>query len=102
MQPFHSGGARWQVSRGGGEHAYWNANGREIFYRRGTGLYAVAVTPSMGDFQIAVPKKLFEGPYDTDYGARPDGRQFAMFQTESAPRITQIHLIVNWAVELGR
>jgi len=85
-----------------GSGAYWNADGREIFYRHGAGLYAVAVTPSPGDFQIGAPGKLFERQYDIEYDARPDGRQFAMLQTESAPRVTQIHLVVNWAAELSR
>jgi len=44
VKPFPGPGGKWQVSTDGGSEAVWNPNGKEIFYRNGNKMMAVAVT----------------------------------------------------------
>ena len=64
VQPV-SGGAAVRVSRAGGVQPLWSRNTRELFYRQGPMVMAVAIQPG-NDFQFAPAMALFEGQYLLD------------------------------------
>ena len=72
VQPFPDLGGRWQVSTQGGTSPLWHPNGRELFYRLDRAMMSVARRrPADPPSNMAVPRKLFEGPYVADDRFRP-------------------------------
>jgi len=61
-QPFPGPGAKWQVSTEGGVEPVWARSGRELFYRTGDKMMALAVATS-GQFAAGRPRVLFEEHY---------------------------------------
>jgi hypothetical protein len=51
-----------RVSSTSGHEPLWSADGRELFYRQGNAVMAVAVETG-AEFSFAPPKPLFSGPY---------------------------------------
>ena len=43
MQPIPSTGAKFQITKGGGEHPVWSPDGREIYFDRDNRLFSVTV-----------------------------------------------------------
>jgi Tol biopolymer transport system component len=103
VQPFPERGRRVQISTEGGTEPVWSRDGRELFYRDGRKMMAVAVS-SDTSFSAEKPTLLFEGPYatgDFSYDVTHDGR-FVMIQTEREEGPTQINIVLNWSEELKR
>ena len=106
VQAFPGPGGRSQVSTDGGTEPVWARSGRELFYREGDKMMAVAVESGPA-FKAAAPRALFEGRYATlgwgeaNYDVSPDGR-FLMLRSEAQPPATELHLVVNWFAELQR
>src|SRR5205823_10868707 len=97
------GVGRFQISNNGGEQPRWARNGKEIFYRLGTKMFAVAVNTASG-FSAARPVGLFDQPYDRagtvpGYDVLPDGKTFVMTRAERGSP-TEIRVIVGWPEEL--
>ena len=100
---------RWPVSRDGGWGPVWSSDGREIFYRDGDAMMAVAVENQSG-FQAGTPEVLFEGRYYSSfnraYDVSPEGR-FLMIKPVEAVEAgltsgQQIVVVLNWFEELKR
>jgi serine/threonine-protein kinase len=94
---------RRQVSTTGGFDAHWTRGGRELVYRGGDSVFAVAVEPATGE--TGRPQFLFAGSYGETFNTRtydvdPEGRQFLMIEVppESAPR--RVDVVLNWFQEL--
>jgi Tol biopolymer transport system component len=94
---------RVQVSTAGGVEPMWSRDGRELFYRNGDQMMAVAVSTEKG-LIVGKPTLLFEeqfqagiesGAPGTNYDIAPDGR-FLMIQVEEAARQTQLNVVLNW------
>ena len=62
VQPFPEGGRRHLVSRDGGMEPLWSRDGRELTYRDGERVIAVAVETEV-EFSAGDPELLFEGAY---------------------------------------
>ena len=62
VQPFPGPGGKWQISTEGGTEPVWNPAGRELFYRMGNRMMAVATTLQPA-FSADKPRVLFEGPW---------------------------------------
>ncbi|MEX2178144.1 MAG: protein kinase, partial [Gemmatimonadaceae bacterium] len=75
-------GGRRQVSVDGGSQPRWTRDGREIVYRRGEAMFAVAVDPATGD--VGRPVELFSRrQFNLDvatfgYDVSSDGNRFVM------------------------
>jgi Tol biopolymer transport system component len=103
VEPVPGPGGRTQVSSEGGEQPRWSHNGREIFYRIGTKMMAVAVEtkPSL----IArKPVELFDVRFDRGgavpgYDVAPEGQMFLMVKSEQ-PSPTEIRVVIGWPEEL--
>lgn len=113
---------RWQVSDGGGSTPLWSHDGRELFYRDGDAVMAVAVETAAA-FRPGNPIKLFQGKYFSVnswtpaltfpcWDISPDGKRFLFIKsaettagaatadqsTEENPR--KIIVVLNWLEEL--
>jgi len=97
---------KWQVSTSGGEDPLWSPDGRELFYRNGDSVMAVAVQTET-IFKPGKTDALFKGKYDSAWDISPDGKRFLMLKplastgapsTVAGPR--KINVVVNWFEEL--
>ncbi|HEY7409948.1 MAG TPA: protein kinase [Vicinamibacteria bacterium] len=104
VQAFPGLGAKQQVSTDGGDEPLWSRDGREVFYRRGLEVRAVAVHGAH-DLKVGAPRTLFAGRYvsfpqrpESQYDVGADGR-FLMMQREG-PADPPLVMVVDWAEEL--
>jgi eukaryotic-like serine/threonine-protein kinase len=93
------------VSSGGGLHPLWSPNGREIYFRNGSKMMAVAVATAP-DLKLSEPQLLFEARYAyasnvavPNYAVAADGR-FIMVKDD--PQSNRVNLVINWMDELLR
>ena len=103
-------GAPVRVSSAGGEEPLWSADGRELFYRQGDAVMAIAVETSAA-FSFSPPQRLFAGPYVAmpepfrrAYAVARDGR-FLMFLPQDDNRAAtpgSIVVVQNFAEEIKR
>ncbi|HTT66961.1 MAG TPA: hypothetical protein VMF70_02925, partial [Gemmatimonadales bacterium] len=110
VRPFpDTGGARWQVSNGGGEEPRWSADGREIFFvDPRSRLIAADVRPGPA-FAVAGQRPLFstldffrEG-FHQSYAVSADGRFFYFMrplQSNAGAQAPQIVRVDNWLADL--
>ena len=102
-------GGPWRVPRAGGEQPVWSPDGREIYYRQGSTVWAASVETSPA-FVTTDWRELFSGPYRRatgfhthTYDIAPDGERFLMIrESESEMRGSQIRVVQNWVEELRR
>jgi hypothetical protein len=99
---------RRPVSNGLGLHPLWRRDGREIVYRAGEHMYAVAVDTTDG-FRHGVPTLLFERGYvrggsgnAVDYDLAPDGRFLMMKPSLDEIRANRLNVVLNWMDEVKR
>jgi serine/threonine protein kinase/Tol biopolymer transport system component len=100
VQPFPATGARHQISRGGGQHPRWRADGRELFFLSRTGVLMAVPIDTAGGFRAGIPQQLFDtgitGERSNDsYVVTRDGKRFLMPERgqSAAPPIT---VAINW------
>lgn len=94
------------ISTAGGTAPKWSRDGRELFYRQGNALMAVAVDTSRG-FRAARPMRLFAGAYSgvgrvDAFDVAPDGRRFVMVKSDETATLQQLIVVHNWFEELKR
>jgi hypothetical protein len=106
---FPSGGARWQVSGGGGTQPRWRPDGRELYFVSADGdLTAAAVNASSPRFEVKDVRPLFRanmftGPRFGLYGydVSADGKRFLVNDAGEAG-VSRVALVVNWTAELAK
>jgi serine/threonine-protein kinase len=111
VQPYPGLGGKFQISTDGGNEPQWSRDGRELFYRSGNKMIAVAIATE-GGFVAGKPRQLFEGNYITtlagwvraNYDVSPDGQRFLMLKRvdQGRERPAQINVVLNWSEELKR
>ncbi len=91
----------WQVSVGGGVQPRWGAGGREVLYRAGGPMVAVAFDGRGDAPALGKPQTLFDQAFDygqgisiANYDVSRDGR-LVMLRAE--PGVAPFHVIRNWA-----
>jgi Tol biopolymer transport system component len=99
-------GAKRQVSIDGGTDPVWDPAGRELFYRSGNKMMAVAVE-SEPRLELARPRLLFESPryhnHPKSYDVAASGEGFVMIErSQSPPPPTELVIVQNWLEELKR
>jgi serine/threonine-protein kinase len=103
VQSYPEVGARHKVSIDGGGEPVWSHDGRELFFRRGQGVYVVDVTGGTGGFSSGRPRLLFSGNYDTapvghqHYDVSRDGRRFLMIRHGESLGPAEVRVVLNWA-----
>jgi len=105
---------QWQVSEGGGVQARWSTTGREIYYRGGQRIMAVAVDlsgaeprstePRSAEPRFGKPSALFADEFDVgqsisipNYDVTRDGR-FILLRRDSQG--SRLRVVIHWAEEL--
>jgi len=111
VQPFPGGGAKYQVSKGGGAQARWNPSGKELFYiGMDSKLISVPMklAPDGQHVEAGMPAPVFlttlrDGELQTtnrqQYAVSPDGQRFLMRGFPITPSTVPLSLIVNWKPE---
>lgn len=109
VQPYPSGGAKWQISRGGGMQPVWRNDGRELYYMSAErNLMAVTVKSGGADFTfepgltlMAARTAGWEGGnvMGAQYAATADGQRFLI---STAAEIPPIAVMLNWASAIAR
>jgi serine/threonine protein kinase/Tol biopolymer transport system component len=95
---------RWQVSTSGGLYPLWSPGGRELFYRNGDSVMAVAVETEPS-FKPGKAEVLFQGKYDSEWDISPDGKRFLMLKqaaqtVKPTESLRKINIVLNWFEEL--
>ncbi len=93
---------RRQVSSDGGDQPLWTNGGREIVYRRGSGVHVVSFDPASGE--VGTPTVLFSKPdvgrsggqRTHGYDVTADGARFAMVLQEPRPDRLPVVVVLNW------
>ena len=108
VQPFPTTGAKWQVSKNGGQQPQWRRDGRELFYvAPDRKLMAVGVTAG-SDFVTGEARALVEtritgwdrSNYGMNYAATADGQRFLVNTASDA--IPPITLVLNWPAAMHK
>ena len=98
---------KWQVSRGGGLHPRWRADGRELFYvSANQQLMSVGVAAAEGALAFTSPSPLFNASLAAgvggvtiglrhQYDVSPDGQRF-FANLEASTSLTPITVLLNW------
>ncbi|MDA2927430.1 protein kinase [Acidobacteria bacterium AH-259-G07] len=110
VRPFPGPGGKWQISTEGGRLPRWSPDGRELFYRNGNKMIAVAVRSEGESLRAGKPRQLFEGSFPSlypypDYDITPDGKRFVMFKMDTEKEeaaFTHLNFVLNWFEELKR
>jgi dipeptidyl aminopeptidase/acylaminoacyl peptidase len=109
VTPFPGGGARYQVSGGGGTQARWSPDGRELYFVSGDDDLTVASVDGRGprfdvkDVRPLFRVNLFRGPRVglSSYAISPDGKRFLINNAGEAG-VPRVALVTNWTAELAK
>ncbi len=96
------GSARWRVSMRGGTEPRWGRAGRELFFRNGDSLYAVAMQLG-AELRAGPPRALFGGKYQVAlagngiaYDVSPDGGRFLMVREQASRWREELNVVLHW------
>ena len=106
VQPFPTTGAKWQVSKGGGQQPQWRRDGRELFYiasdRKLVGVavgagsdFATGEARALVDTRISAWDRSNQG---TQYAVTADGERFLV--NTASDTTVPITLVLNWTAAL--
>jgi dipeptidyl aminopeptidase/acylaminoacyl peptidase len=107
VQPFPTTGAKWQVSKGGGQQPQWRRDGAELFYvtpeRK---LIGVGVKTGsdfvLGEAHVLMDTRItgWQVNYGPGYAASADGQRFLI--NTASDTVLPITLVLNWPSASGR
>jgi Tol biopolymer transport system component len=106
VRPFPGPAPAIKITNSGGEAPLWSPDGRQIYYRSGRRVMAVAFDPGRpaGDGPARV---LFEGDYLPASSwfrnalLSPDGKRFLLAKEDRrAADVTRLHVVLSWFDEL--
>ena len=108
VQSFPEPGRKVQVSKGGGSHARWRNDGKELFYLAADNkLMAVAVKEGSG-FEAGPPTVLFEVSgldrnfFRYPYAVAADGQRFLLLKPVEDSASRPMTIVQNWTGMLKR
>jgi len=108
VRPYPGPGGQVAISTDGGTQPVWSRTTRELFFRSGTAMIAVAVETG-ATFSAGASRRLFDGeefvldlgpPGNPHYDAHPDGKRFLMLT--AVPAAAEARVVLNWFEELKR
>ena len=112
--PFPGPGGIIPISTEGGDEPIWSPDGKELFYRCGNKMMAVAIefvtNETEPELKAGIPRELFKGQFfranvesvaGLSYDLDSDGR-FIMIQEDEESSTAEIHVVLNWFEELKR
>ncbi len=106
IDTFPQPGSRIRVTTAGGTEPRWRGDGREIYFRRGSEIHAVAFentirlkpeAPGTGPIEIRSSGRLFDaGATIRSYDVSPDGERFLLNLPASSAAPRAATLVMNW------
>jgi eukaryotic-like serine/threonine-protein kinase len=104
---FPGGGAKWQVSTGGGSFSHWRRDGRELFWLDAAdNMMAVVMNTSGATVRMGTPQVLFHaGAVQTQqgpYAVTADGKKFLINTGEVKEENQPFTLVQNWPAEIEK
>ena len=95
---------QWQVSEGGGVQGRWSRDSREMYYRGGKHIVAVALDAAGAEPAFGRPRALFADDYEfgagasiANYDVTADGRFIMIRRGSNGGRLS---VVINWTEEL--
>jgi hypothetical protein len=101
VSPANCGGAKTQISTGGGRLGVWSRDSREFFFLSGNSVSVVNVNAAAG-LVPGEPHRLFSWQGGVGFDVMPDSRRFVMFEEQPAPVPSQINLVLGGLSGVGR
>lgn len=96
VDTFPTASQRARLTLGGGSMPRWRGDGRELTFRRGREIHAVAVAPAGSTLEATATTRLFEATGDIrSYDVTRDGTRF-LVNTPAAVTPPPVQVIVNW------
>lgn len=108
VQPFPRPGARSQVSRDGGSHPVWRADGRELFYLAADGTMMTVAVGSGHSFDAGRPRALFSPNVwrltaNQVYAVTKNGRRFLVNTTsQKSSSLVPLTVVLNWTAAIHK
>ncbi len=107
VQPYPTTGAKWQVSKDGGNRPKWRRDGKELFWLTDSGTLLAADVTAGPAFQSATPRRLFETRIQEPverYAVSADGKRFLipLEGTVEADANRSLTVIQNWLAAAKR
>jgi serine/threonine protein kinase/Tol biopolymer transport system component len=102
VQPFLRPGGKYQVSRDGGSHPVWRADGTELFYLSADATMMAVPINATGQFEGGVPQRLFQPGTPAlqtrghPYAVTKDGARFLVNVALRRSNVTPLTVVVNW------
>ncbi len=94
---------RTQVTGAGGRDPFWAKDGRELYFRRGAGIFSVAVSSAAdGSPRIGPEMRLFEWPAAYRVAAGRDGVFFGIEPVPGAATQRSLELRTEWFADVKR
>jgi hypothetical protein len=97
-------GAKWLVSKGGGDRSLWRPDSKVLFYLGPAQVMAVDIDTSKG-FQAGTPRRMFTAPPGasiTSWDLSPDGKRFLFVAPPGAGHVVPYTVVLNWAARLKK
>ena len=108
VQPSPGPGAESQVSREGGSHPVWRADGRELFYLAADGTMTTVAAGAGRSFEAGMPRALFHvnawrGTNNQVYAVTQDGQRFLVNTTSQlSSGVEPLTVVLNWTAAIHR
>jgi serine/threonine protein kinase/Tol biopolymer transport system component len=103
---FPGGGAKRQVSTGGGDLPAWRKDGRELYFLdQSHNLVAVDVSASVSSVKLGIPHVLFKLPglnRDWHFAASAEGKRFVVDIVNTRQSPEPFTLVQNWTADLKK
>ena len=108
VQPFLRAGGKYQVSRDGGSHPVWRADGKELFYLSAAGTMMAVPINATGQLEGGVPQTLFQPGTPVlqtrghPYAVTKDGGRFLVNVALQRSNVAPITVVVNWTAAIQK
>jgi Tol biopolymer transport system component len=104
---FPAGGAKWQVSTGGGTQPHWRGDGKELFFSvTNNRIMAVDVAATANSITLGTPHPLFQanmqGAPLGQFDVTRDGKKFLLNSLNTQGGSSPLTLVTNWPAELRK
>jgi hypothetical protein len=108
VQPFLGPGPKSQVSRDGGSHPVWRADGRELFFLAADGTMMTVAVGAGPSFDAGRPRALFSPNAwrltpNQVYAVTKDGQRFLVMTTpRKSSGAAPLTVVLNWTAAIHR
>jgi serine/threonine-protein kinase len=105
VQGYPDAGQRRQITADGGQTPEWRRDGKELYYRRGRGMFAIAIDTSAGlkwgqPIRLLVDNYVIVFSYPS-YDVAPDGRFLMIKRGPEEGAAIPLSIVANWQAELA-